>query len=76
MVNQPAGATTISGQVSHSLKVSFGLSARSCSGDSGATRGASGNTPTAGRVGAGGVARGKGRPMTTSIVRCSRPRSV
>jgi hypothetical protein len=32
MVKVPAGTTTISGQLSHSLKLSFGLSARSPSG--------------------------------------------
>ena len=30
MVNEPAGTTTISGQLAHSLKLSFGRSARSC----------------------------------------------
>ena len=33
--NDPAGTTIISGQASHSLKLSFGLSARSRSGESG-----------------------------------------
>jgi hypothetical protein len=34
MVKRPAGTTIISGQLSHSLKMSFGLSDRSRSGDS------------------------------------------
>ena len=58
MVNEPDGTTTISGQASHSLKLSFGLSARSRSGDSGVTW-RDGNTPTAGCDGAGGVAGGQ-----------------
>jgi hypothetical protein len=37
MVNEPFGTTTISGQASHSLKLSFGLSACSISGVSGCT---------------------------------------
>jgi hypothetical protein len=35
MVKLPAGTTTISGQLAHSLNVSFGFSARSRSSDSG-----------------------------------------
>jgi hypothetical protein len=34
IMKEPAGTTTISGHVSHSRKVSLGLSARSCSADS------------------------------------------
>src|SRR5882724_11534704 len=37
MVNEPAGTTTISGQLTHSLKLSFGLRVRSSSGVSGCT---------------------------------------
>src|SRR5207244_4922449 len=36
LVKLPAGTTTISGQFAHSLNVSFGFSAFSCIGDSGA----------------------------------------
>jgi hypothetical protein len=36
MVKLPAGTTTISGQLSHSLKLSFGFSPRSAATDSGA----------------------------------------
>ena len=54
MVKLPAGTTTISGQVSHSLNTSFGSSVRSASVDKGLTP--SGGRPTAGATGGGGAA--------------------
>jgi hypothetical protein len=38
MMKLPAGTTTISGHVSHSLKLSFGRNALSSAGDNGAAR--------------------------------------
>jgi len=38
MMKLPAGITTISGHVSHSLKLSFGRNALSSAGDNGAAR--------------------------------------
>src|SRR5262249_24664099 len=51
MTNVPAGATTISGQASHSLKASDGLRALSLSGDSNLTGGGvRGGTTAVGRI--------------------------
>jgi hypothetical protein len=63
----PAGTTTISGQFSHSRKLSFGLSAHSSAADSGAAR-RDGSDPVAGsppHVPNAGVANSAGRPGGT-----------
>src|SRR6516164_8341238 len=61
MVKLPAGSTTSSGQLAHSRKLSFGLSAHSSAADSGAAPRDDGETvltPPQGAAAAGGTTSG------------------
>jgi hypothetical protein len=58
-VKLPTGTTVISGQLLHSLKVSFGLSARSWSGDMGlGVAAVTATRPIVGETGANGIGPG------------------
>ena len=73
MVNVPAGTTTISGHLSHSLKLSFGFNARSSAADSGAAYRDASETvfapPPHGPGAAGGTTGGTTTAGTTGVGR-------